>query len=64
MPQLSWLVLARELEADVLLMLSDVDAVYSAWSEPQARAIRRVSPQAIRQFSFAPGSMTPKAEAR
>jgi carbamate kinase len=55
--------LARELKADALIMLTDVDAVYKAWSEPDARAIRRVSPQAIREFAFAPGSMAPKVEA-
>jgi carbamate kinase len=54
--------LARELKADALLMLTDVDAVYEAWSKPEARAIRRISPQAIREFSFAPGSMAPKVE--
>ena len=55
--------LAQELKADALLMLTDVDAVYKAWSEPDARAIRRISPQAIREFAFAPGSMAPKVEA-
>jgi carbamate kinase len=60
---LSSSLLARELKADALLMLTDVDAVYKAWSEPDAHAIRRISPQAIREFDFAPGSMAPKVEA-
>lgn len=55
--------LARELKADVLLMLTDIDAVYKDWQEPEARALCRISPQAIRQFTFAPGSMAPKVEA-
>ena len=55
--------LARELKADVLIMLTGVDAVYKDWSEPEARAIHRISPRAIRQFTFAPGSMAPKVEA-
>ena len=55
--------LARELGADVLLMLTDVDAVYKDWSEPHARAIRRISPRSIREFTFVPGSMAPKVEA-
>jgi carbamate kinase len=55
--------LARGLAADALLMLTDVDAVYRGWGEPDARAIRRVSPRALREFSFAPGSMGPKVEA-
>ena len=52
--------LARELGADAFIMLTDVDAVYRDWGEPGARAIRQISPQAIRQFSFAAGSMGPK----
>ena len=55
--------LARELDADAFLMLTDVDAVYRDWGEPEARAIRRISPRAIRDFSFDPGSMGPKVEA-
>jgi len=55
--------LARELKADAFLMLTDVDAVYKAWLKPEARAFRRISPQAIREYAFAPGSMAPKVEA-
>ena len=55
--------LARELEADALLMLTAIDAVYKDWPEPKARAFRRVSPRAIREYVFAPGSMAPKVEA-
>jgi carbamate kinase len=55
--------LARELSADALLMLTDVDAVYAHWGEPQARRMRRISPRAMREFSFAPGSMGPKVAA-
>ena len=55
--------LARELKADAFLMLTDVDAVYKDWGEPGARAMRRISPQRIREFSFAPGSMGPKVGA-
>ena len=55
--------LARELSADALLMLTDVDAVYVHRGEPQARRMRRISPQALREFSFAPGSMGPKVAA-
>ena len=55
--------LARELKADALLMLTDIDAVYKHWQEPEARAICLISPRAIRQFTFAPGSMAPKVEA-
>jgi carbamate kinase len=55
--------LARELAADAFLMLTDVDAVWKGWGEPGARAIRRISPQALRELSFAPGTVGPKVEA-
>jgi len=55
--------LARELKADAYLMLTDVDAVYKDWGTPDARAIRRASPDALERFSFASGSMEPKVEA-
>lgn len=55
--------LARELKADALLMLSDVDAVYRDWGEANARAMRRISPIALSGYEFAPGSMGPKVEA-
>jgi carbamate kinase len=55
--------LARELKADALVLLTDVDAVYEAWMEPEARAFARASPQAFSAYAFAPGSMAPKVEA-
>jgi carbamate kinase len=55
--------LARELGAQALLMLTDVDAVYRDWGEPEAVAIRRISPGAIRGYEFAAGSMAPKVTA-
>ncbi len=55
--------LAQELNADALIMLTDVDAVWKDWGKPQARAIRHISPRAIRKFSFPAGSMGPKVEA-
>jgi carbamate kinase len=55
--------LARELGADVLMMLTDVDAVYRDWGTPKARALRALSPDAARQMAFAPGSMAPKIAA-
>jgi len=55
--------LARELGADALLMLTDVDAVCTGWGGPGARAIRRTSPETIRRYPFAAGSMGPKVEA-
>ncbi len=55
--------LAQQLKANMFLMLTDVDAVYSDWGKPAACPIRRITPQAIRQFAFEPGTMAPKVEA-
>ena len=55
--------LARELKSDILMMLTDVNAVYSDWQTQGARAICRANPEAVRQLDFAPGSMGPKVEA-
>lgn len=55
--------LARELGADVFLMLTDVDAVYEDWERPGSRALRRISPASMRKYEFAPGSMAPKVQA-
>lgn len=55
--------LARELNADALLMLTDVDAVYLDWQGTDPRAIRRISPAALQAHEFAPGSMAPKVAA-
>jgi carbamate kinase len=55
--------LAKELHAEVLLLLTDVDGVYTRWGEPDARLIRRIAPDALRRFSFAVGSMGPKVDA-
>jgi carbamate kinase len=55
--------LAQELGADAYLMLTDVKAVYTNWGKPDARAIRRTSPDAMQALTFAAGSMGPKVEA-
>ena len=55
--------LARELGAQALLMLTDVDAVYRSWGQTDAAAIRRMSVDEIRRLEFAPGSMAPKVDA-
>jgi carbamate kinase len=54
---------ARELKADAFLMLTDVNGAYIRWGEPDARRIRRISPDAILRLSFPAGSMGPKVEA-
>lgn len=55
--------LARELGADVYVMLTDADAVYEGFGTPAQRAIRRASPDAIAAMKFAAGSMGPKVDA-
>jgi carbamate kinase len=55
--------LAVELEADGLLFLTDVDAIYLNWGSPAAQPLSEVTPQQLRHYSFAPGSMGPKVEA-
>ena len=55
--------LARELMADLLVILTDADAVYLDWGKPTKRAIRSASPEAIGALDFPAGSMGPKVEA-
>jgi carbamate kinase len=55
--------LARELNADLFVMLTDADAVYADWGKPTQKAIRRAPPAALSAMSFAAGSMGPKVEA-
>lgn len=55
--------LAERLGADRLLLLTDVDAVATDWGTPDARAIRRASPDALALHQFASRSMGPKVDA-
>lgn len=55
--------LARELDADLFIMLTDADAVYLDWGKPGQRGIRRASPDDMREFRFPAGSMGPKVDA-
>jgi carbamate kinase len=55
--------LARELGADLLLLLTDVAAVERRFGRPDARPIARVTPAGLRRERFAEGSMGPKVEA-
>ena len=55
--------LAVGLEADVLALATDVDAVYIDWGTPDQRAVARATPDWLRAHSFAGGSMGPKVEA-
>jgi carbamate kinase len=55
--------LARDLKADALVIVTDVDAVYTGWGTPDQRAIRRATPDALAETEFAAGSMGPKVRA-
>jgi carbamate kinase len=55
--------LATELRADALTIVTDVDAVYVDWGTPEQRPIRRASPKALHNTEFAAGSMGPKVRA-
>lgn len=55
--------LARDIGADALLMLTDVDAVYENWGSVDQRPIRAASPETLRGKDFPSGSMGPKIEA-
>jgi carbamate kinase len=60
-------VLARQLEADVLLILTNVEAVYEEWGTPAAHPIRRMTvaraESLITSGAFDAGGMRPKVEA-
>tara|TARA_R100000935_G_scaffold55035_1_gene84600 strand:+ start:105 stop:1040 length:936 start_codon:yes stop_codon:yes gene_type:complete len=55
--------LARELQADVLIIATDVPAVYLNWGKPTQRALGKVTPEYLAEYDFADGSMGPKVEA-
>jgi carbamate kinase len=60
-------VLARQLEADVLMILTNVEAVHEGWGTPSARPIRRMTvaraDAMIAEGAFDAGGMRPKVEA-
>lgn len=55
--------LAQRLEAERLVILTDVDAVYLDWRTAGQRPLRRISAADLRLHRFAEGSMAPKVEA-
>lgn len=60
---LSAALLAEEISADALLLLTDVPAVWTKWPKSEGEPIRRAMPAALRALAFDPGSMGPKVEA-
>ena len=59
--------LARQVEAEILIIATDVPNAVVGWGTPQARAIGRISAVELRALAeegnFASGSMGPKVEA-
>ncbi len=60
---LSSALLATELGADLLLLLTDIDAVYENWGKKSALPLRSASAERLRQQRFEVGSMGPKVDA-
>ncbi len=55
--------LAETLNADFLLLLTDVRAVWSRWPAADGKPIGRTTPSELSSIAFAEGSMGPKVEA-
>lgn len=55
--------LATRLDADALLLLTDVAAVYEGWGGPVPSPLHRVTPEALADLSFESGTMGPKVAA-
>lgn len=52
--------LAKELNADMYIMATDADAVYSNWGKTTAKALHNVTYNDLKQHNFASGTMGPK----
>ena len=55
--------LAREIDADLFIMATDVDGVYDGWGTPDQYRLDRVTPDELQRRDFAAGSMGPKVAA-
>ena len=55
--------LAERLDADALLLLTDVPAILDGYGTPAARPIAQATPDELRALGLPAGSMGPKAEA-
>lgn len=55
--------LAAEIGADALLLLSDVDGIYEGFGTPGARRLERLAAAEVEELGLDPGSMGPKAAA-
>ncbi|MBE9241722.1 carbamate kinase [Synechocystis salina] len=55
--------LAKNLQAQGLLLLTDTDGVYENWGTNYSHRFERTTPKNLRRYRFAEGSMGPKVEA-
>jgi carbamate kinase len=55
--------LAREINAGALLMLTEVDGVYLGWGTTQQRRLESAKADELNSHFFAAGSMAPKVKA-
>ncbi|MEH0018085.1 MAG: carbamate kinase [Desulfobacter sp.] len=60
---LSAQLLAQQIGADFLLILTDTDAVYENWGTPEQSKIGNITADEIRKHDFPAGSMGPKIDA-
>ncbi|HEX5402648.1 MAG TPA: carbamate kinase [Pseudonocardiaceae bacterium] len=54
---------AREVGADLFVMATDVDGVYTDWATPRQRRLHNVTPDELAGHQFVAGSMGPKVDA-
>ncbi|HSX69288.1 MAG TPA: carbamate kinase, partial [Pseudomonas sp.] len=55
--------LAEQLDSDLLVIATDVDAAYVDWGKPTQQAIAQAHPDELERLGFAAGSMGPKVQA-
>ena len=55
--------LAREIDAELFVMATDVDAVYTDWGTPDQKKLEKVTAEELKKLPLAAGSMGPKAMA-
>jgi len=55
--------LAKQLDADMLVMATDVDGVYRGWGTEDEELLGAVTPADLADLDLAAGSMAPKVEA-
>jgi len=55
--------LARELEADLFVIATDVNGVYLDWGKPEQRMLTKLTPAEAKGYNFPAGSMGPKVAA-